>query len=743
MILVYLLSLGIYLITLCPTVYVGDSGEFATAAYTLGITHPPGYPLYVLLGKIFTFIIPYGNIAYRLNIMSAVFGALTCGIVYLVMKQLISSSSASLFRYPTIPQSHNPTFLFACLPALFLAFSKTFWSQSVIAKGGIYTLTSFFIVLLIYISVLKNKNIYLFSFIAGLSIAGHYISGLLLIAFLVFYWKNLFGKNKPFANIIICIFFILLALTILVSMPVRSLENPLMNQGNTGTLHNFIAHIRRVQYKSYEFGQKVTFSTKLLFIKHYFKLAGEQFTYYMLPFVLFGLIKFYKSCKKICILTVGLFLLNGLGLIFILRFQFNPQQTSVVEVYYLPAYTVMAIWLGIGFFYFFRIFTFNKFKKSTPLPVLSLDKTRGEPSEYLKLSLFSCLLILPVIMNFNYNSKRNNFVAYDYSSNIIKSLPKNSHFFSSGDNQMFLLSYQQWCLKKRLDVSFYTDTGLLFKNVYGDDFFQLTKEQKQERREYVQRELLKQARPICFSLGSSFSNLRDVKSDISGIIYKAKPLNVNYDLWQVYVTRGIDNKNYLSEYLLRDVSSQYHYFLAEKYYKDKKNDEMLKEYDKAGQNGGDVEWVYNNIGISLKEKGFIEEAIVRYRKGIEINPYDENIRNNLAFIYLTRGYEKFQINKYEEAKDDYMKSSEASPELAEPHCYLGVLYEKTNQNEAALSEYKKAISLKYYYVDAHYNLGVAYWKIKYWKGVVEEFETVLQLNPAHSEAKKYLAILKK
>ncbi|MBN1383999.1 MAG: DUF2723 domain-containing protein, partial [Elusimicrobia bacterium] len=86
MIITFLLSFAVYLATLCPTVYVGDSGEFATAAYTLGITHPPGYPLYVILGKIFTIIIPFGNIAYRVNLMSAFFGALTCALVYLIVR---------------------------------------------------------------------------------------------------------------------------------------------------------------------------------------------------------------------------------------------------------------------------------------------------------------------------------------------------------------------------------------------------------------------------------------------------------------------------------------------------------------------------------------------------------------------------------------------------------------------------------------------------------------------------------
>ena len=67
---------GVYLSTICPTVYLGDSGELTTAAYCLGIPHNSGYPLYTLLGNLFCFL-PLGNIAFRVNLMSTVFAVLT------------------------------------------------------------------------------------------------------------------------------------------------------------------------------------------------------------------------------------------------------------------------------------------------------------------------------------------------------------------------------------------------------------------------------------------------------------------------------------------------------------------------------------------------------------------------------------------------------------------------------------------------------------------------------------------
>ena len=86
----FLASLTLYLKTLVPTLYWGDSGEFATTSYFLGIPHQPGYPLYNLLGKLFTYL-PVGNVAFRMNIISALFAALTVMAVYLVVLKIILS----------------------------------------------------------------------------------------------------------------------------------------------------------------------------------------------------------------------------------------------------------------------------------------------------------------------------------------------------------------------------------------------------------------------------------------------------------------------------------------------------------------------------------------------------------------------------------------------------------------------------------------------------------------------------
>ena len=92
-------ALALYVRTLAPSLLWGDSAEFQTLSYTLGMTHPSGYMTQIMLGKLFTYI-PAGNIAYRVNLMSAFFAALAVAETYLIVRRLegwrISALSASI-----------------------------------------------------------------------------------------------------------------------------------------------------------------------------------------------------------------------------------------------------------------------------------------------------------------------------------------------------------------------------------------------------------------------------------------------------------------------------------------------------------------------------------------------------------------------------------------------------------------------------------------------------------------------
>ena len=78
---------AIYAAGASPTIYVGDSGELVTAVHLLGIPHPTGYPLYVLLGKLWTLLVPFGSIAWRMSLFSAACAAAASAALFLLARR--------------------------------------------------------------------------------------------------------------------------------------------------------------------------------------------------------------------------------------------------------------------------------------------------------------------------------------------------------------------------------------------------------------------------------------------------------------------------------------------------------------------------------------------------------------------------------------------------------------------------------------------------------------------------------
>lgn len=122
----------LYWATLAPDVVGHDGGQFQFVPYILGLAHQTGYPLYTLMGKLWTFI-PWSNIAYRMNLFSAVFGALTVALVYLTVRQLSGRRWAAL------------------IGALSLAVCPAMWKWSTIA--GVRSMSAFFPALVIWLAV--------------------------------------------------------------------------------------------------------------------------------------------------------------------------------------------------------------------------------------------------------------------------------------------------------------------------------------------------------------------------------------------------------------------------------------------------------------------------------------------------------------------------------------------------------------------------------------------------------------
>ena len=141
------IALSLYLVTLAPTLSWGwrdlgvDGGELLAASNLLGVPHPPGYPTYMLLLKLFATMIPVGDFAYRGNLFSAVFGASTVVLLYWVILRCCAQIRRSAPSWLRIWGG--------ALGAVTLASTPLFWSQATVTE--VYTLNTFFAMFLVLI----------------------------------------------------------------------------------------------------------------------------------------------------------------------------------------------------------------------------------------------------------------------------------------------------------------------------------------------------------------------------------------------------------------------------------------------------------------------------------------------------------------------------------------------------------------------------------------------------------------
>ena len=163
---VFVVALLLYTLTLAPTVTLVDSGELIVAARGLGVAHPPGFPLWVMLAHLAS-LLPFGNIAARINFSSALFAALACAMLTLVVAELLitASSFATPKRTSKAAQQSRKRedltgggfviFAPAVGAGLLMAFSRTLWSYATITE--VYALNAL-LILVVFFLVLRWRR---------------------------------------------------------------------------------------------------------------------------------------------------------------------------------------------------------------------------------------------------------------------------------------------------------------------------------------------------------------------------------------------------------------------------------------------------------------------------------------------------------------------------------------------------------------------------------------------------------
>ncbi len=418
---VFLFVFGLYLLTLNPTVGLYDAGDMTTAAALLGIPHPPGYPFYCLLGKLTTYIFPFGNIAYRMNMLSALFGSLACMLVYVIIKKITGSVISSV------------------IPSLLLAFSYTIWQQSTFAGQYIGHVTFGVLLILLAIKSFDSKKyLYLFFFFLGLSLTHHrqtlfvalgafILGGVKVISYIRS--KKFKRKKIPIRQYLIdgisILFLFLIPLSLYLYLPIRASCNPPLNWGDPDTFGRFILHIKAEQY-GFLF-LKLTFSEHISRITSQIRLFPNQLTYITVVLGIIGIVLMAIKNNLYFILLFSIISINIL-----VSSTFNHPS---IELHYLLPFAIFVIFFGYTIFWLIKLLKMLNPNLSV-LPILFI---------------FICVYLF--LKNYNLNNRSEYYFTYDYAMNILMPVEKNAVIFVSDDTHTFPTEYLHYVERARPDIS--------------------------------------------------------------------------------------------------------------------------------------------------------------------------------------------------------------------------------------------------------------------------------------------------
>jgi hypothetical protein len=435
-------SFVLYLKTLAPTLLMADGAEFQFASYLLGIAHPTGYPLYLILGWLWSHLLPVGDVAYRINLLSAVFAAGAIGLMYTLTLYILRTTSKNLPRPSLRP--------IAVVSTLTLAVSSTFWSQSV--RAEVYALNSLFVVATLYLLLRwagqeskPSRTLCLAAFVYGLSLTHHRTMLLLLPAYVLFVWftdRTALTNLKSLAKLLILV---LVPLLLYLYIPWRAPATPYLHMDLApgrqlelydNTLRGFLGFVMGEMFRG-ELGYQASLFERLA-------MAGvslaNQFTVVGILLGILGLVRLGVGRWKE-LLLLGL---SYLGVVIFTFFYFIGD----IHVLYTPSYIIFAIWIALGMGWITDAVTVRsvRFSASEGLKFsLRARLVRGmRVGPYILIPLFALLPLSLLLENYHRADRSNHYQARQWAEEILaQPMPEGAILVSNDRNEITPLLYLQ------------------------------------------------------------------------------------------------------------------------------------------------------------------------------------------------------------------------------------------------------------------------------------------------------------
>ncbi len=560
-------SFIVYLSTMAKTVPYWDCGEFIATSYILGVPHPPGSPLYLLLGRFFSMLPTNADIAFRVNLMSPIASAVAVMLLYLIIVKVIAHWRGEVKDR----QDALISFGAALVGAMTFAFTDSHWFNAVEAE--VYAISTFFTAIVVWLILHwsdradeagNERYILIIAYMFGLAIGVHILNLLTLpfIALVIYFrkmtfqWKTFFitaaitfvtfliihngiilglpniAGSIGLPGVIVLVLFVVgatiwsiqnkhqilslaLSSTVLILVGyssytlifIRSGQDPAIDENNPENLAAAISYLQREQYgeisqfprrykglpskyevvgppaagknkytssqnRKYMFNNGKTqweFFWDYQFRKMYNRYFLWQFAgrgpsngdytttmgansredgvywfHFGLPLALIlgfiGMVHHFRKDWSLGFTVFTLFFVTGWLLIFYLN-QDNPQPRER-DYSYVGSFMAFSIWIGFG-------------SAAISEWISEFWKNVASSRKMIIAALALQIILIPGVMlkaNYKEHDRTGNYVAWDYSYNLLQSCEPNGILFTNGDNDTFPLWYLQEVEGIRKDV---------------------------------------------------------------------------------------------------------------------------------------------------------------------------------------------------------------------------------------------------------------------------------------------------
>ncbi|HMN49208.1 MAG TPA: DUF2723 domain-containing protein [Ignavibacteriaceae bacterium] len=455
-----------YLLTIAPTVLQIDAGELAAVQCTLGIAHPTGYPLFTMLGHLFSLIpLPLTKI-FQLNILAALYCTIAVSVFTYSAKFILDNLNSFQFdknlkvrskkkkdvrdkkeieKAKTLELSEPIKQLIAISGGLFLALSKSFWFQSTSVE--VYSLHLLLITIIIlaslkaFVNADKEKNVSKYWMIFAVTLAFGFTNHMTTLLILpgtayLYFTQNGFNKKSIKQIMFMLIIFFPILFLIYSYLPIRAAQNPDLNWGNPVDWERILRHISGKQYQVWLFSSTEAAAKQL---NYFISNLSNEFTFTLL-LILSGIVISFIEAKKLFIFLIITFFSTVL---YSINYDIND-----IDSYFLLAYISMAFFALFGIQKLFHIANQKKIKSVLPIIIVII------------------FLLIQFKNNYAEVNQKQNYVYEDYTKSLLNSLPKNSIVFSYQWDYLISPSYYFQLVEHFRDDVTVIDKELLRRSWY-------------------------------------------------------------------------------------------------------------------------------------------------------------------------------------------------------------------------------------------------------------------------------------